>query len=83
MGKLNLYFSVAGVVTLLFLPFAGKIMAKYDIRLILIVAIILQAGAFAIFGLMKSVWGWYIFAVPLTVGGVFITVIAGPVIINQ
>src|SRR5699024_2521530 len=40
-------------------------------------------GAFALFGLMSSVWGWYILAIPLAVGGVFITVIAGPVLINQ
>ncbi|MEK3888835.1 MFS transporter [Bacillus sp. FSL K6-3431] len=83
MGNLSLYFSVSAIVTMLFLPIGGKMMAKYDTRLILIVGIILQAGAFAMFGLMNSVWGWYIFAVPLAVGGVFITVIAGPVIVNQ
>lgn len=83
MGKLSLYFSVSAVVTMLFLPIGGKLMAKYDTRLILSVGIVLQAGAFALFGLMSSVWGWYVLAIPLAVGGVFITVIAGPVIINQ
>lgn len=83
MGNLSLYFSVSAVVTMIFLPFGGKMMAKYDTRLILSIGIILQAGAFALFGLMSSVWGWYILAIPLAVGGVFITVIAGPVIINQ
>lgn len=83
MGSLSLYFSVSAVVTMVFLPIGGKLMAKYDTRLLLTVAIILQAGAFAMFGLMKSVWGWYLFAIPLAVGGVFITVIAGPVLINQ
>ncbi|MFD1780619.1 MFS transporter [Fredinandcohnia salidurans] len=83
LGSLTLYFSVSAVVTMIFLPIGGKMMAKYDTRVLLIVAIILQAGAFAMFGLMKSVWGWYLFAIPLAVGGVFITVIAGPVLINQ
>lgn len=83
MGQLSLYFSVSAVVTMLFLPIGGKLMAKYDTRLILVVGIVLQAGAFALFGAMSSVWGWYILAVPLAVGGVFITVIAGPVLINQ
>lgn len=83
MGNLTLYFSVSAIVTMLFLPIGGKIMGKYDTRLILIVGIILQAGSFALFGMMSSVWGWYILAVPLAIGGVFITVIAGPVIINQ
>ncbi|MCM3758445.1 MFS transporter [Sporosarcina aquimarina] len=82
-GNLSLYFSVSAIVTLIFLPIGGKLMAKYDPRLLLTVAIILQAGAFAMFGLMSSVWGWYLFAIPLAVGGVFITVIAGPVLISQ
>ncbi|ASS67543.1 MULTISPECIES: MFS transporter [unclassified Paenibacillus] len=83
MGSLSLYFSVSAIVTMVFLPIGGKLMAKYDTRFILSIAVILQAGAFALFGLMSSVWGWYILAVPLAVGGVFITVIAGPVLINQ
>lgn len=83
MGNLSLYFSVSAIVTMIFLPIGGKLMAKYDTRLLLTVAIILQAGAFAMFGLMNSVWGWYLFAIPLAVGGVFITVMAGPVLINQ
>lgn len=82
-GSLSLYFSVSAIVTMIFLPIGGKLMAKYDTRFILSIAIILQAGAFALFGLMHSVWGWYILAIPLAVGGVFITVIAGPVLINQ
>jgi len=83
MGSLTLYFSISAIVTMIFLPIGGKIMAKYSTRLILSVAILFQAGAFALFGLMSSVWGWYILAIPLAVGGVFTTVIAGPVLINQ
>lgn len=82
-GNLTLYFSIASIVTMIFLPIGGKILAKYDTRIVLITAMILQAGAFVGFGLSNSVWGWYIFAVPLAVGGVFITVIAGPVLVNQ
>ncbi|RNB82613.1 MFS transporter [Brevibacillus nitrificans] len=83
MGSLSLYFSVSAIVTMIFLPIGGKLMAKYDTRMLLIAAIILQAGAFALFGLMDAVWGWYVLAIPLAVGGVFITVMAGPVLINQ
>ncbi len=82
-GNLTIYFSIASIVTMIFLPIGGKILAKYDTRIVLITAMILQAGAFAGFGFSNSVWGWYIFAVPLAVGGVFITVIAGPVLVNQ
>lgn len=83
MGRLTLYFSVSAVVTMIFLPFGGKLMAKYDTRYIIVSGILLQAGAFALFGLMSNVWGWYVLAIPLAMGGVFITVIVGPVVINQ
>lgn len=82
-GNLTLYLSIAAIVTMLFLPIAGKLVMKYDTRMVLIVAIILQAGSFAMFGAMNSVWGWYIFAIPLSVGGTIITVIVGPVLINS
>lgn len=83
MGTLTLYFSVSAIVTMVFLPIGGKLMAKYDTRYIIIAGILLQAGAFALFGLMQHVFGWYVLAVPLAMGGVFITVIVGPVVINQ
>ncbi|MEG0259060.1 MAG: MFS transporter [Lysinibacillus sp.] len=83
MGSLSLYFSISSIVTMIFLPIAGKIMAKYDIRVVLVTAIILQAGGFAMFGLMNSVWGWYLFCIPMSIGSIFITQIAGPVLINN
>lgn len=82
-GNLSLYLSVSSIVTMIFLPIGGKIMAKYNGQLVLTVSIILQAGSFAMFGFMNSVWGWYIFAVPLAVGGVFITVISGPILVER
>ncbi len=81
-GNLSLYFSIASAVTLIFLPLAGKLISKYNIRTVLIAAIILQAGSFALFGFMNSVWGWYILAVPMSFGAIFIALVAGPVLIN-
>jgi len=83
MGQLTLYLSIASITTMIFLPIAGKMMAKYDIRLLLIVSIILQAGSFAMFGLMNSVWGWYLLSIPMAFGAIFVTQMAGPVLINQ
>ena len=83
MGSLTLYFSIASIVTMIFLPIAGKLMAKYDIRIILIGSILLMAGSFAMFGFMSSVWGWYLFSIPMAVGSIFITQMAGPVLINN
>ncbi|MFZ2463450.1 MAG: MFS transporter [Caldibacillus thermoamylovorans] len=82
-GSLTLYMSISSVATMVFLPIAGKMLAKYDIRMVLVVAVLLQAGSFAAFGLMNSVWGWYIFAVPMAVGAIFVATMAGPVLLNQ
>ncbi|GIP45955.1 MFS transporter [Paenibacillus sp. J45TS6] len=83
MGDLSIYFSIASIVTMIFLPIAGKMMAKYNIRGLLMVAAVLQAGSFAMFGFMSSVWGWYLFSIPMAVGAVFLTQMAGPVLINN
>lgn len=82
-GEFMLYYSVSSLVTFLFLPAAGRLMRKYDIRLLLAAGLAMQAGSFAAFGLMKSIWGWYILAVPLSVGSVFTTQIGGPVLIGN
>jgi len=83
MGSLTLYFSISSIVTMLFLPIAGKLMSKYNIRIVLIIGIILQAGSFAMFGLMNSVWGWYLFCIPMSIGSVFVAQMAGPILINN
>ncbi|WP_139995596.1 MFS transporter [Kurthia sp. Dielmo] len=83
MGNLTLYLSIGAIMTLVVLPFAGKLFEKYDVRLLLTIAIILQGGSFAAFGLMNSVWGWYIIAVPMAFGTVPITLLAGPILIAR
>ncbi|MEG0385511.1 MAG: MFS transporter [Solibacillus sp.] len=83
MGSLTLYFSIASIVTMISLPIAGKLIAKYNIRTLLVVAVILEAGSFAMFGFMNSVWGWYLFAIPMSMGSVLVTQLAGPVLINN
>lgn len=35
------------------------------------------------FGFMNSVWGWYLFAIPMAMGSVLVTQLAGPVLINN
>lgn len=83
LSSLSLYVSIMSIVTMVFLPFAGKLIAKADIRIILIVGVILHAGAFAAMGFMNNVWGWYVLAVPCAIGYVVVAQITGPVIINN
>src|SRR5699024_784851 len=82
-GTLTLYLSIGSVLTMIFLPIGSKLLAKYDSITILSGGIIVEGGAFAIFGLMNYVWEWYIFAVPFEVGAVLINVLAGPVLIER
>lgn len=82
-GVLSVYLSIAGIVTLIFLPIGGKIFSKYNASLILLIAVVMQAGAFALFGLMNTVWGWYLLSIPLAIGGVIITIVGGPVLIER
>lgn len=83
MGSLTLYFSISSIVTMISLPIAGKMVTKYNIRVLLVAAVILEAGSFAMFGFMNSVWGWYLFAIPMAMGSVIVTQLAGPVLINN
>ena len=83
LSSLSLYVSIMSIVTMIFLPFAGKLIAKADVRIILIIGVIFHAGAFALMGFMNSVWGWYLLAVPCAIGYVIVAQISGPVIINN
>lgn len=82
-GEFMLYFSISSIVTFLFLPIAGKFMVRYDIRLLLVAGLVIQAGAFALFGFMSSIWGWYLLSIPMSMGSVFTTQIAGPILIGN
>ncbi len=82
-GEFSLYFSISSVATFLFLPVAGRLMARYDPRLLLITSLIFQAGSFALFGCMDNIWGWYLLSVPMAAGSVITTQIAGPVLVGR
>lgn len=82
-GEFMLYFSTSSIATFLFLPLAGKLTDRYDMRLLLAAGLALQAGAFALFGTLRSIGGWYILSVPMAIGAVFTTQIAGPVLIGR
>ncbi|GAB6108002.1 MFS transporter [Fusibacter bizertensis] len=81
-GQVTLYMSVASLASFIFIPFSGKILAKFDIRVITAFCAILFGGSYAAFGLVHSVVGLYILALPLSFGMVFITQLIGPVLIS-
>ncbi len=82
-GTLSIFFSIASVVMLLWLPYAGKLMEKYNIRTIVLISAALQALSFAGLGLMNNVVGWYLLTIPQTIGAAILVNLLGPVMINR
>lgn len=82
-GTLSIYFSIASIVMILWLPIAGKLIGRYDIRIIVPIAAALQALSFAAFGLLNNVIGWYLLAIPQTLGSTIVVNLLGPIMINR
>ena len=82
-GTLSLYLSISSIFMLIWLPIAGKLMNKYDVRWMTLIGVVLQAGSFMLFGLMNSVWGWYILAIPSVMGATLVVNLLGPILINR
>lgn len=82
-GTLSIFFSIASVVTMLWLPMAGKIMHKYPIRITVAIAAVLQTLSFASLGLFDNVIFWYIMTIPQTLGAVILVNLLGPIIIHR
>lgn len=82
-GSLAIYLSITSVVMVFWLPIAGKLINQYDIRTVTAGAALLQALSFAGFGLMNSVYGWYLLAVPYSMGATILANLLGPILINR
>lgn len=82
-GSLSIYFSISSIATLFFMPIAGKLIQKYSIPKLILVAVALQASSFIALGFMNNVWMWYILSIPMGVGGAIIVNLVGPILINR
>jgi len=82
-GTLSVYFSITSVVMVLWLPFAGKLLHKYDVRLVALMGAVLQILSFVAFGFMNQVYGWYLLAIPYAMGSSIIVNLLGPILINR
>ena len=65
------------------LPLAGKLINRYDIRVMALAGAALRALSFAAFGLMNHVYGWYLLAVPQAMGAAIVVNLLGPILINR
>lgn len=65
------------------LPLAGKLLNKYNNRLIISLAIVFHAGAFIFMGLYETIFGFYISAVIMGTASSITHIMAVPVLINN
>lgn len=82
-GTLSLYFSIMSVVTVLWLPYAGKLINRYPIRGLALAAAALHALSFAGFGFLNHVSGWYLLSIPQAMGATVLVSLLGPILINR
>ncbi len=82
-GSLSIYFSITSIALVVWLPMAGKLVNKYDVRILAIIAAVLQALSFAAFAFLNNVLGWYILSVPQAMGAAILVNLLGPILINR
>ena len=82
-GTLSIYLSITSIVMVLWLPLAGSLLNRYDVRLVAAAGAVLQALSFMSFGRMNSVYGWYLMSVPYAMGSTILVSLLGPVLINR
>lgn len=82
-GTISLYFSVMSVVQVLWFGYAGKLLNRYDVRIVAGISAALQTLSFVAFGFMNNVWGWYLLAIPQAMGAAVLVNLLGPILINR
>lgn len=82
-GSLSIMFSLSALVGMIWNPIAGKLLAKYDIRLVAGVSTAIQCLSFAALAFMGQLWGFYSFTMIMALGSAFTTQLIGPVLINK
>ena len=82
-SEISLYTSLMYLTVTILLPFAGKVLNKFDIRIILTIAGIINALAFGLMGTYHSVFPFYVSGIALGVGSTFLIYGSIPLIINN
>jgi MFS family permease len=82
-GDITLYQTIMYLVMIVTLPVAGKIMTKFDMRITLTIAFIIQCGTFGMLSQVTHVYQYYIAGVLLGICTPFILFLAVPVLINS
>ena len=82
-GSLSIYFSIISIVMIIWLPAAGKLIHRFDIRIMALTGAVLMIVPFIAFGSMYKLYGWYLLAVPYAMGSTILVNLLGPILINR
>lgn len=82
-SEISLYTSIMYLTITIALPFAGKVLNRFDIRYILTIAGIINAVAFGLMGTYNSVFPFYLSGIALGLGSTFLIYGSIPLIMNN
>lgn len=82
-SEISLYTSIMYIVITILLPFAGRVLNRFDIRYILTISGIINALAFSLMGTYNSVIPFYISGIALGIGSTFLIYGSIPLIMNN
>lgn len=82
-SKISLYTSIMYLTVTIFLPFAGKIINKFDIRYILAVSGLINALSFGLMGTYTEAYQFYISGFTLGIGSTFLIYGTIPLLMNN
>jgi MFS family permease len=83
MGTLTIYMTAMGITSLIFMPFAGKLLQKLDVRIVLSAAAILVGGSLIAMSFFTEVWMFYVAGILMGLGEPFFLNLGTPVLVNR
>lgn len=83
LGPLALYITVYFFVTAFTYPFVGRVLPRYNINVVLSLAVIACCVAMGLMSTYHYVWQWYLSGAIYGIGGAFIFVVAATVLIEN
>lgn len=83
LGPFALYVTVYFFVTTFTYPLVARILPKYNVNIVLSVAVVICCLGMGLMSVYTSVWQWYFSGVLYGIGGAFIFVVAATVLIEN
>lgn len=82
-GQLSVYMTLMGIFMTIAIPFAGKAISRFNIKVILTVAFIISLSAVAAMSLYNAVWQWYVSGVIIGICSGFSFAVTVPIVIGN